>query len=161
MGDRVVSAIDNYAKDREADYQKVVPNSGAAYMGAVAGEVLPSVLGIGAARSANAVPVATTAAGRAGTLAVEGGLQGAAQPVTSDNYTGQKLLQVGVGAGVGPAVYGAGKLLQSGAGALQHITNPQAVADSNIARLYGNTPDVVQKLRAAPQYVPGEAPSAA
>jgi hypothetical protein len=43
----------------------------------------------------------------------------------------------------------------------QHITNPQAVADANLARLYGSDPSVIAKLTNAPQFVPGEVPSAA
>ncbi|WP_426284962.1 hypothetical protein [Luteibacter sp. E-22] len=91
----------------------------------------------------------------------------AAQPVTNggDNYAADKAKQVAIGTVTGPLLYGA----SAGASAVgrgignvvQHVTNPQAIADANIARLYGANDATVQRLASAPAFVPGEVPSAA
>jgi hypothetical protein len=60
----------------------------------------------------------------------------------------------GLGAAAGATKRGVGNVIE-------HITQPQSIADANIAKLYGNTPDVVAKLQGADQLVPGEMPSAA
>lgn len=45
--------------------------------------------------------------------------------------------------------------------AVQHITNPNAIANANVARMTGNNPVVAGLLRSSPQLVPGENPSVA
>ena len=76
--------FDDSAKQRESNYQASVPDSFGSYAGAAVGEVLPWVVGLGGLRAAGAIPQATTALGKLGSLAVEGGAMGAAQPVIGD-----------------------------------------------------------------------------
>lgn len=155
-------SLDAYAKTREATYQAGIPTNVGSVTGATVGELAPWVAGMGALRAAGAIPQATSLAGKLGTLAAEGGAMGAAQPVTGDgSYAGQKAAQVGIGAVTGPLLYGAGKLAGGVKGVVQHVANPQAVADANIAKLFGATPQNITALRGATQYVPGESPSAA
>lgn len=70
-----------------------------------------------------------------------------------------------IGAATGPTLYGAGRLAGATSdgvqSAVQRFTNPQAVADSTIARKLGSDPATLQALQNAPQYVQGEAPSIA
>src|SRR6185312_8153341 len=72
-----------------------------------------------------------------------------------------KAEQIAGSAAVGPALYGAGRLAGGVVDAAGHLLNPQAVADANIARLYGSTPDVLDKLSQDRQLVPGEQPTTA
>jgi hypothetical protein len=154
--------FDANAKHREAEYQHVVPDSPGSYVGAAAGELAPWLLGLGELRAAGAIPAATTTAGKLGTLALEGGAMGLAQPVTGEgSYGRQKTVQTAVGAATGPALHGLGMAAGGLRNVAQHITSPQVVADANIARMFGDAPDVVAKLRQAPAYVPGESPTAA
>lgn len=165
-GGAAASAVDDFARKREETYQNGMPTNLGTIAGATVGEVLPWVMGLGELRAAGAISQATSTLGKLGTLGVEGGAMGALQPVTGDgSFAGQKALQIGSGATAGPALYGLGQL---GAGAVsgvrdvaQHITNPQAIADKHILSMFGSTPDALTTLRAAPQYVPGEVPSAA
>lgn len=155
-------ALDAYAKDREQQYQSGIPTNVGSVAGATAGELAPWIAGLGEARAIGLIPQATSGLGKLATLAAEGGTMGAAQPVTGDGtYAGQKAAQVGIGAATGPLLYGAGKLAGGVKGVAQHILDPQAVADTNIANIFGATPENVAKLRGAPSYVPGETPSAA
>lgn len=161
------AAYDQWVKNREQAYQQAVPDSTGSYTGAALGEVLPWATGIGEARALGLLPTATKLTGKLGLLAGEGGAMAAVQPVADggDNYGSDKAKQVAIGGATGPLLYG----LSAGAGALgrgvgsavQHVTNPQAVADANIARLYGSDPATVAKLTNVPQLVPGEVPSAA
>jgi hypothetical protein len=154
-------------QDRENAYQGSVPDSAGSYAGATIGEVLPWATGLGEARALGLIPTASKLGGKLGLLGAEGAAMGATQPITNggDNYAADKAKQVAVGAGTGPLLYGLGagaNAAGKGIGNVaQHITNPQAIADANIAKLYGGTPDVVAKLQAADNFVPGEAPSAA
>ena len=154
--------LDNFIKQRENTYQSGVPTNVGSVGGAAVGEVAPWALGLGEARAAGYIPKANTLVQKLGTLAAEGGAMGAAQPVTDDgSFAGQKALQVGTGAAVGPLLYGAGKVGGSAVNAARYITNPQAVADNVLAQQFGSTPDIVSKLRSAPEYVNGERVSAA
>lgn len=160
--------FDNFVKSREDQYQATVPNSAGALLGAGIGEVLPWVTGLGELRAAGALPQATTTLGKIGTLAAEGGAMGLTQPVTAGDdasFLGHKALQVGGGAASGPLLYGAGRLaggIGSGLGdVVQRVRNPQIAADASVANLFGADANTVAKLRAAPQFIPGETPSAA
>jgi hypothetical protein len=164
--DTAGSNLDQAVKDRESAYQQAVPTNSASLAGATLGEVLPWATGLGELRAIGAIPEATTAAGKLASLATEGGLMGLGQPVTGNgNYASQKALQAATGALSGPALYGAGKLAAgTGSGlldVLQRIRNPQVAADANIASLFGNDVNTLAALRTAPQYVPGDTPSAA
>jgi len=165
--DRNTAAFDKWVQDRENAYQQNVPDSTGAYIGAGLGEVLPWATGLGEARALGLLPTASKTLGKLGTCGGEGAAMAAAQPVTNggQDYAANKAKQVGIGAATGPLLYGA----SAGASALgrgvsnvaQHITNPQAIADANIARLYGADDATVQRLTNAPAFVPGEVPSAA
>lgn len=156
------SNFDANMRARESAYQAEVPTNAGTLTGAAVGEIAPWALGIGELRAAGLIPEATKTLGKLGTLAAEGGAMGLAQPVTGNGgYAGQKAMQVGIGAATGPVLYGASKLASGVKGVVQHVANPQAVADANIANLFGATPGVIDRLRYAPNYVPGEVPSAA
>ncbi|WP_448098146.1 hypothetical protein [Luteibacter yeojuensis] len=165
--DRQTAAYDKWVQDREQAYQQSVPDNYASYAGATIGEVLPWATGLGEARALGLLPTATKTIGKLGLLGGEGATMAAAQPVTNggDNYAADKAKQVAIGTVTGPLLYGA----SAGASAVgrgignvvQHITNPQAIADANIARLYGADDATVQRLANAPAFVPGEVPSAA
>lgn len=154
--------LDNFIKQREDTYQSGVPTNAGSIGGAAVGEVAPWVAGLGSARAAGYLPKATTTLQKLGMLAAEGGAMGASQPVTDGgSFAGQKALQVGTGATAGPLLYGAGKVGGSAVNAARYITNPQAVADNVLSQQFGATPDIVSKLRNAPQLVQGERVSAA
>lgn len=165
--DRQTAAYDKWVQDREQAYQLSVPDNYASYAGATIGEVLPWATGLGEARALGLLPTATKTIGKLGLLGGEGATMAAAQPVTNggDNYAADKAKQVAIGTVTGPLLYGA----SAGASAVgrgignvvQHVTNPQAIADANIARLYGADDATVQRLANAPAFVPGEVPSAA
>ncbi len=160
--DNARDSLDAYAKEREQAYQSGIPTNVGSIAGATLGELGPWVAGLGAARAVGAIPQATSTLGKLGTLAAEGGTMAAAQPVTGDgSYAGQKTLQTVLGAATGPVLYGAGSLAKGVKGVVQHITDPQAVADANIAKLFGASPDTIENLRNAATYVPGETPTAA
>lgn len=165
--DRQTAAYDKWIQDREQTYQGSVPDSTGSYAGATLGEVLPWATGLGEARALGLIPTATKLGGKLGLLGAEGAAMGATQPVTDggQNYASDKAKQVAVGAATGPLLYGLGAgaaATKRGVGnVVEHITQPQSIADANIAKLYGNTPEVVAKLQGANQLVPGEMPSAA
>lgn len=153
-------------RQREADYQKRTSQGDGyqlgSYPGAVVGEVAPWMLGIGALRSAGMLPKAATTAQKVGLLAGEGAVAGSAQPVLAeDGYWGQKGLQVGAGAATGPVLMGAAKLGSGVRNTFDHIARPERVAQANLARMFGQDQATLDKLRNAPQYVPGERPTAA
>src|SRR6185312_8143939 len=150
--DSAASGINQYVKNREQNYQDVTKGNIGSDVGAVAGEVAPWVVGLGEVRAAGMIPEATTTLGKVGTLAAEGGTMGAVHPVTSDgNFAVNKADQIAGSALAGPALYGAGRLAGGVMDAAGHLLNPQSVADANIARLYGSTPDVLDKLGQAQQ----------
>ncbi|MEV8518561.1 hypothetical protein ABZR86_02050 [Dyella marensis] len=173
--------LDSYIQRREQAYQQATPDTAGSYIGAGVGETLPWLTGIGELRALGVLPKATTYLGKLGTLATEGALIGASQPVTSGpqnnlqdlvegkaptpSYADQKALQIGFGAATGPLMkvgLDTGGLLGGGVkNAVQHITNPSAIANANVARMTGNNPVVAGLLRSAPQLVPGESPSVA
>lgn len=81
------------------------------------------------------------------------------------SYALQKAKQIGFGAATGPLLKGGidlGGLLGGGVkNVIQHAINPDAVANTNVARLLGDAPDTLAKLQGAANYVPGESPSVA
>lgn len=131
--DRAASSVDQYAANRENEYQNVVPTNVSTTAGAGFGEILPWLTGIGELRAAGLLPQATNLAGRVGVGALEGGMMAAAQPVTNPNqdYLTQKAEQLGTGAVTGgalPAVTGGISALASkAAGEVSPFT--QALAD--------------------------------
>jgi hypothetical protein len=165
--DQQTAAYDKWVQDREQAYQGSVPDSAGSYAGATLGEVLPWATGVGEARALGLLPTATSLGGKLGLLGAEGAAMGATQPITDggQNYGSEKAKQVAIGAATGPVLYGAGsaaKAVGRGVGnVVQHVTNPQAIADANIARLYGGDAATAQRLASAPALVPGEVPSAA
>jgi hypothetical protein len=165
--DQKAAAYDKWVQDREDAYQQTVPNNYASMAGATIGEVLPWATGLGEARALGLLPKVSTTLGKVGLLGAEGAAMGATQPVTDggQNYVTDKSKQVAIGAATGPVLYGAGaaaKAVGRGVGnVVQHVTNPQAIADANIARLYGNDAATAQRLANASVLVPGEVPSAA
>lgn len=165
--DQQTAAYDKWVQDREQAYQGSVPDSAGSYAGATLGEVLPWATGVGEARALGLLPTATSLGGKLGLLGAEGAAMGATQPITDggQNYGSEKAKQVAIGAATGPVLYGAGsaaKAVGRGVGnVVQHVTNPQAIADANIARLYGGDAATAQRLASAPALVRGEVPSAA
>lgn len=165
--DQKTAAYDKWVQDREQAYQGTVPDNYASMAGATIGEVLPWATGLGEARALGLLPTATKLGSKLGLLGAEGAAMGATQPVTEggQNYATDKAKQIAIGAATGPVLYGAGaaaKAVGRGVGnVVQHVTNPQAIADANIARLYGGDAATAQRLASAPALVPGEVPSAA
>lgn len=157
--------FDNNLKQREQQYQSSVPTNTASIVGAGLGETLPWATGLGELRAAGMIPEATTLTGKLASLAAEGGAMGAGSPVTGKgSFAAQKIGQIGIGAATGPIAYGAGKMLgMAGSGVantLEHIRNPQAIADADIASRLGIDPMTIAKLGSAPVSVPGEVRSA-
>lgn len=68
----LTNQFDTYLKNREDQYQKDVPNSPGAYIGASIGEVAPWAIGLGEARAAGLLPKASSYLGKLGTLGLEG-----------------------------------------------------------------------------------------
>ncbi|TPG08326.1 hypothetical protein EAH88_11895 [Rhodanobacter glycinis] len=164
--DSGVHGIDQSIRQREDDYQRNTPTNAASLTGATIGEVLPWLTGVGEVRAAGMLPKAETTLQKVGQLAVEGGVMGAAQPVTGDgSYAAQKALQVGTGVVTGPVLHGIGTgvgAIRSGVSdVLEHVRDPQAIADRQILSRFGNDPKAVANLRAAVPDVPGERLTAA
>jgi hypothetical protein len=167
-----VAADDAALAKREADYQARTAGNPSSYVGAAVGEVAPWMVGIGQLRAAGILPTITAtgvkgAAQRGLLLAAEGGAMGAAQPVLQGGYGTQKALQVGAGAAAAPLV--AGGLRATGAGAqaagrlARYATDSgrEKLAGERLAKLYGNSPEVIAQLRQAGSGVPGVQPTVA
>lgn len=163
--DGAVSAMDQAIKDREDSYQKNVPNTPMAYLGAGIGEVVPAALGLTGLRAAGFLPAAASKIGKVGSLAYEGGLLGGIQPVTGGDFSNTKAAQVAAGAatsaGIGSTGMGLAGVYRGTKGVLNQALNPDAAVGSNLAKLYGSDPSVIAALRNAPELVPGEVPTAA
>lgn len=104
-----IDSLDADERQRENRYQARTEGNAGSYAGAVGGEVLPWVTGIGALRSAGMLPKVTSLPAKLALLTGEGAVMGAAQPVRGDNFGMEKALQVGIGGVTGPLLYGAGK----------------------------------------------------
>jgi hypothetical protein len=182
IGGGTADAADRFARDREETYQSGIPTNVGSVTGAIVGEVAPFAAGIGSLRAAGVIPKAETTLQKLGQLAVEGGAIGAAQPVTSGpqlndmerlvaggdsgpSFAQQKALQVGVGAATGPVLHGVGSgvsaVRRGVSDVLEHVRDPQAIADRQILARFGNDPQAVTNLRAAMPDVPGERLTAA
>ena len=166
---QVIDNIDQRAPavlaKREADYQANVPDNAASYVGAAAGQVLPWMTGIGELRAAGMLPQiaeaspgflskAATLFKKGGLLALEGGAMGAAAPVTEEgSYAGHKAIQIGVGAAAAPllaaGLHGTGSLGRGAASASRFVTpsGRESIANERVARLLGDSPEVIDKLR--------------
>jgi hypothetical protein len=148
---RTVAADDAAMARRESDYQGRVPDGAPKAIGSLVGDVAPWMAGVGAVRSAGLLPTITDTglrglAKKGGALAVEGGLMGALQPVTSGDYATQKGKQIASYAAVAPATTGILGLL--GAGARYALpSGRESIAASRLAKLYGDSPEVLAQLR--------------
>jgi hypothetical protein len=131
--------LDNYAQQREQQYQASVPTNTASVIGAGIGEALPWLTGAGELRALGAIPEATSLVGKLGHAALEGGAIGAASPVTNGQSFGvEKAKQVGLSALIGGGLPVAGRAVSELAGLGQHVVAPQVIARNNLARLIGS-----------------------
>lgn len=166
---RTVAADDAALAHREAAYQARTPDGAAATTGAAVGEIAPwlvagpaRALGAVGERAAALIPKASDGVRRFASLAAQGGVLGASQPVTGDgSYAGQKALQVGAGTVMGGAIPSVIGSVRGLARLAAPVVAPGRVANSQLARLYGSTPETIAALENAPQYVPGETVTAA
>lgn len=174
-----VAQDDAAMRQREEDYQARTAGNAGSYVGAVPGEILPWMVGLGELRAAGMLPKlratkdvaglgAKTAnvAGKAGALAAEGGLMGLVSPVTEQgDYASQKGTQVAVGAAAAPALSLGVHGLGAGAGAAQQLsryltpTGRDMIANGRVARLLGE--DALPQLRGAQPGVTGFEPTPA
>lgn len=129
------NAADQFAQQREQQYQAGTPTNIGSLAGAAVGEVVPWITGVGELRAAGAIPQATNIAGKIATGALEGGAIGAAQPVTSadGSFAKRKLLQTVSGAITGGAVPAVGALSR----ALIGNATPEVQALAQKAADYG------------------------
>jgi len=155
---------------REKDYQARNPDTPVTYAGAVAGEVLPWTVGLPekalSTLASKIAPKGSGIARRAIAGAATGTAMSAATPaVGPGNYGDQKATQAGFGALTGGsiplAISGLGGTYNGGKEMFNMIFRPESVAAKNLARIYKATPETVDKLRNAPQFVPGETVTAA
>lgn len=165
---RTVASDDAALAKREADYQVRTPDGAPASLGAVTGEVAPfllsgptRILQSAGERVAGYLPEGATMLRRLASFGTQGGLIGAAQPVTGGDYGTQKTLQVGGGVATGMALPAAVSAVRGGARLAAPIVAPQRVANSQLARLFGSDPATLDKLTNARQFVPGEQVTAA
>lgn len=141
------NAADQFAQQREQQYQAGTPTNIGSLAGAAVGEVVPWITGVGELRAAGAIPQATNIAGKIATGALEGGAIGAAQPVTSadGSFAKQKLLQTVSGAITGGAVPAVGALPR----ALIGNATPEVQALAQKAADYGidlNAPQISKSV---------------
>jgi hypothetical protein len=153
-GDEAAGKVNNYAQNREAQYQAEVPDSFGSYLGATVGEVAPWMLGAPAKGMQAIDTLARKVPGIAGRILSRAG-QGAAVvpfvPAIGNDYWGEKGTQAAAGV-IAPNVVAG--LLGAGRGVAnlgRHVLAPQSVADSNLARMIEPTPENIATLRAAGQ----------
>lgn len=156
---RGTAAADDAAMaKREADYQARTAGNMGANIGAVPGEILPWVTGLGELRAAGLLPTVTAtglkgAAIKGGLLAGEGALMGAATPVTDGDFGRQKAEQIGVGTVLAPlaaaGIKGVGALGSGARRVGQYLTpgGREALANERLAQQFGDTPDILTALR--------------
>lgn len=148
FADRVNAVV----RSREADYQQRTDGNAGSYVGAVAGEILPWMTGLGELRAAGLLPKIAGGGGKAlaqkgGLLAAEGAAMGAAQPVLGEGgYGEQKAKQIGVGAAAAPLLAGGTSLVGKGA---RYLTpsGRDAIAAQRLASEYGTDPATLAALR--------------
>jgi hypothetical protein len=172
MIDTTSRNFDQNLAAREATYQKEVPNSPGAYVGAGMGEVAPFIVGGGASLGAKLAQGADAITGGIKTPllqkilsgALQGTALGASQPVTDaqGNFAQQKVGQTVLGTLTGGALPVAARAGQEVYNAAATLANPMGVARSFIGRVLGDdAANVAQNLRAAPTLVPGSMPTSA
>lgn len=88
-----IAQDDAAMRQREEDYQARTAGNAGSYIGAVPGEVLPWMVGLGELRAAGLLPKVTQgglkgAVKKGGLLAAEGAVMGATQPVLGDGSYG-------------------------------------------------------------------------
>ena len=155
--------VNQRVSEREANYQgrtgeDALSNAGS-YGGAVAGEVLPWLMGIGTMRAGGLLPkVAGTGikagAKKAGLLALEGATVAGAQPVTGDNFGAEKAAQMLLGAAVNPLAIGGSKVAGNGLRYLR-AGGRDAIANERLARMFGTDAETLARLEAQPEVIPG------
>jgi hypothetical protein len=166
---------------READYQERTGTTAGSYLGSVVGQVLPWITGVGALRSAGALPKldrlgdvagvgakARNIGAKTGLLAAEGAASGAAQPVGDGSpYWEQKGSDVALGGVAAPLMVAGGAAATKSLGAvadgarLLTASGRDALADRRLAGMLDYEPNILNTLRNAPQYVAGEQPTLA
>jgi len=104
--DSRLASDDRAITAREQAYQKDVPNSAGAYIGATVGEVAPWMTGVAELRALGVLPKVGGTLKKLALLAGEGGAMGAAQPVTDNTkpYAAQKATQIATGAVAAPVL---------------------------------------------------------
>ena len=161
--------IDQYASNREQQYQQVVPDSAGIDTGAVVGSVAPYLIGgvpglleKAGTGVASLLPEATPAILKtAASGATQGAIASGVQPVTSGDFGSGKATQLEIGAGTGGLIPVAGAAARNVYQLGQHVLAPGAVASNELGRILQATPETVDKLQNAPQFVPGEQPTTA
>jgi hypothetical protein len=155
---RTVASDDAAMAEREADYQARTEGNMGSYIGAVPGEVLPWMVGLGELRAAGLLPKITQggvkgAAKKGGLLAAEGALMGATQPVTEGDYASQKGAQVVTGAVAAPLIAAGLRGASAGAGgvrqAARYVTpgGREKIANQRVAKMLGSDQATLQALR--------------
>jgi hypothetical protein len=150
---------DTALAQREAAYQTRTDGRLGSYGGAIVGEVLPWMTGVGEARALGLLPKAPNLLQKGALLTGEGALMGAATPVTNgDNYAGQKSTQVELGAGT---ALGLGVLAKA-PGVLRYATDAgrDAIAAQRLGKMLDRAGADVTQLR-QPAAVQGYRPSIA
>lgn len=129
--------VDQQVREQEQAYQSArSPNAGFDWMRLAGNAVSPANVAMGAS-----MPAAATLTGRMALGAGAGAVGGALTPVTSDDFAGEKLKQIGMGAGGGAAVSALGS-------AAARMVSPNASTSQQIAalRAEGVRPTVGQTL---------------
>jgi hypothetical protein len=154
-----VAQDDAAMRQREEDYQARTAGNTGSYIGAVPGEVLPWMVGLGELRAAGLLPTITQggikgAAKKGGLLAAEGAVMGATQPVLGEGgYGAQKGAQVATGAIAAPAIAAGLRGVSAGAGgvreAARYVTpsGREMIANKRVANMLGTDPATLQALR--------------
>lgn len=126
---KTVQADNAAMRQREAEYQASIPTNAASVTGAALGEIAPFTL------NAVAVPLRAAGglaerfisshapqavlAGKAASGSVQGGIVGAAMPVTGEDYLDEKIKQLGYGVLTGGAI----PVIAKGAGVVKDTAN--------------------------------------
>lgn len=159
---------DQAIRDWEADYEARNPDNAFTYGGAAVGQVAPFLVGAGAkalqyvgGKAASLLPQAATTSRAVASGVAQGGLLGAVQPVTGDNYGEEKATQVGLGGLLGGALPGLSGGARAAYGAVRPAIQPQAVANEQLGRLLSADDATLTKLRNTQLLIPGEQPTTA
>lgn len=155
---RTVASDDAAMAEREAAYQARTEGNTGSYIGAVPGEVLPWMVGLGELRAAGLLPKITQggakgAVKKGGLLATEGALMGATQPVTEGDYASQKGAQVVTGAIAAPAIALGLRGAAAGAGGVRQAARyatpggREKIANQRVAKMLGTDQATLQALR--------------